>query len=111
MYYYLNDDHTYRLCESEEWANQFQQLSENDKKHIACDVLNGKMISTVWIGTNTSLKTDPPMVFETMVFDSNNTGVFAFGECLYEDEYSSWDDALEGHQKAIKWVLNGCKDE
>jgi hypothetical protein len=29
----------------------------------------------------------------------------------YCERYSTWDEALEGHNKAIEWVKDGCKDD
>ena len=40
-----------------------------------------------------------------MIKDDNN------GWLDYQQRYSTWQEALEGHQKAIEWVNNGCKEE
>lgn len=104
--YYLNDDHTYRPCEIEEWANQFRE--KNKIKRVASDSIKGKRISTVWLGIDLNsghFDTDKPLLFETMIFIEPGS------EDIYMDRYSSWDEALEGHKKAIQWVIDGCKEE
>jgi hypothetical protein len=38
--------------------------------------------------------------------------IFKGDNCLdYQERYSTWKEAEEGHQKAIEWIKNGCKDE
>ena len=29
----------------------------------------------------------------------------------YQVRYTTWHEAIEGHKKAVEWVLNGCKDD
>jgi hypothetical protein len=41
-----------------------------------------------------------------MVFDEPKSGTD-----IYMDRYTTWDEAIEGHKKAIQWVLDGCIDE
>ncbi len=101
-HYFLNPDHTYRPCDLMEWANQYQTL----KRHVAEDFINDCRISTVWLGTdhNFSYGGGPPLLFETMVFQPD------FHE-VYCDRYTTWAEAEEGHQKAVQWVKDGCKEE
>jgi len=71
-HYFLNDDHTTRECTVEEWANQLDDLSRKDKKHLACDDINGFRVSTVWLGLNHNYFVGEPLIFETMVFPDNS---------------------------------------
>ena len=53
-------------------------------------------VSTVFLGLDHAFGSGPPMLFETMVFGGK-----------YSDEqwrYSTWDEALEGHWKAVAMV-------
>jgi hypothetical protein len=84
---------------------QFEDMSMNDTKHIALDEINGKRISTVWLGLNHNYFGGKPLIFETMVFGERG------GHEEYMDRYSTWDEAVEGHKKAVAWVLNGCIEE
>lgn len=103
IYFYLNDDHSVRECTLEEWANQFEELSMADKKHVGMDEINDCDVSTVWLGMNHNYFGGRPLLFETMVFRGNS------GLEEYCERYSTWDEAVEGHRKAIDWVINGCK--
>lgn len=33
------------------------------------------------------------------------------GNDTYIDRYTTWDEALEGHKKAMAWVIDGCKED
>ena len=95
MKYYLNEDKTYRPAELMEWAEQF----ENMNRHVGSDMVDGKRVSTVWLGLDHSFGGDKPMLFETMVFSEHEPHTD-----IYMERYSTWDEAVEGHQKAIDWV-------
>jgi len=44
--------------------------------------------------------------FETMVFDKVGGGTD-----VYMRRYTTWEQAVEGHKKAVRWVRDGCNDE
>lgn len=101
--YFLNPDHTYRECSLMEWGNQLETIDV----HVAEDEINDCWVSTVWVGLDHKMQNwfgGPPLVFETMVFDKT-------GNDNYCKRYSTWEEAEEGHQLAIKWVKNGCKED
>jgi hypothetical protein len=105
-YYFLNEDHTYKPCTLMEWANQTDILWKENKKHVADEEINGKRVSTVWLGRDHNYLGGCPLLFETMVFDKQLAD-----SSIYMDRYTTWDEAVKGHQKAITWVLNGCKED
>ena len=100
-HYYLNDDHTYIKCDVRVWSQQFEEMSRKGTRHVADDVLMGYHISTVWLGLDHSFcGAPPPLVFETMVFEGGDS------TDLYMDRYSTWDEAVAGHERAKQWVLS-----
>ncbi|HEY2811797.1 MAG TPA: hypothetical protein VGJ00_10475 [Rhabdochlamydiaceae bacterium] len=105
-YYYLNDDHTIRPCTKEEWIDQCHEMYEGKtSKHVADDEINGYRVSTVWLVINHNFfKEGTPLLFETMVFDGKD-------ESIYCERHSTWDEAEEGHKKAMQWVKDGRNDE
>lgn len=103
-YYYLNEDHTTRPCTQEEYGEQYVLMTKNKLKHVACDTLNDCTISTVWLGINHAYDGEKPHIFETMIFSGVDTK-------NYQERYSTWEDAKEGHGRAIHWVLDGCKED
>ena len=107
-HYYLNDDHTYKPCSLMEWAAQVEKLWKKDGKHVADEMVNHKRVSTIWLGVDHNfIEIGPPLLFETMVFDEVEKG----GYTIYTDRYTTWEQAEEGHEKAIQWVLDGCEDD
>jgi hypothetical protein len=105
-HYFLNEDHTYRPCDLMEWANQIEDLWRENKKQVADEEINGKRVSTVWLGIDHNFLGGRPLLFETMVFDGPRGG-----SDIYMDRYTTWDEAVKGHQKAVGWVLNGCNED
>jgi len=99
-HYFLNEDHTYSPCDLMTWVTQLEGMD----RHVADEIINGKRVSTVWIGLNHNLGDGLPLVFETMIFNSERS------DC-YLDRYTTWDEAVAGHEKAKQWVLGGCKED
>lgn len=105
-YYYLLDENKnpYK-CTLREWGEWFQDSRGDDRRRVAEDEIDGKRISTVFLGMDHNLYGEGrPLIFETMVFDEN-------GHEMYTNRYSLWEESLNGHEKAKEWVKNGCKDE
>jgi hypothetical protein len=98
MFYYLNEDHSVRVCSSDEWSNQFEEMRRKGTHHVACDQVGKHSVSTVFLGNNHNLYLGKPLIFETMVF----AGDSAIDD--YCERYSTWDEAIEGHKKAIEWA-------
>ena len=71
-------------------------LDQPDYKRVAQDTLpNGRWVSTVWLGLDHSFGDDgPPLIFETMVFPSEED----FAE-LWCERYATLEQALEGHAR------------
>ena len=104
-HYFLNEDHSVRHCEFMEWAEQFKKMSHADTRHVGNDMINGHHVSTVWLGLDHNYYGGPPLIFETMVFHGYSC------DDIYMDRYTTWEQAVEGHKKAIQWVRDGCKEE
>jgi len=101
MWYILDNNHklvTSTGIESSKW------MEENPKrKTVGYDKLkdiNGDdvRVSTVFLGLDHSWNgSKPPILWETMIFGGQN-------DQAYQERYSSYEDALEGHQKAINFI-------
>lgn len=71
----------------EEWA---ERVVDADYKRVALTQVGPVLVSTVWIGTNTSLF-GPPLIFETMGMPA----------CKLYARYSSLDAAKAGHDEIV----------
>lgn len=96
LYYYLNDDHSFIPCRINEWSNQIESM---DRKIVKDTIIDGYLASTVWLGFDHSIE-GKPLLFQTKVFDSNQKRYV-----LYYSFYCTWNEAVEGHYKAIQWVF------
>jgi hypothetical protein len=74
-------------------------------RQVALDEVDGKKISTVWLGINYNFNGDKPKILETMVFEKESHSD------IYCVRYSTWEEAEKGHAKAIEWVKAGCVEE
>jgi hypothetical protein len=100
-------------CTLSEWA---MWDPEHVKRIIGRHETETHLVSTVflgldhgWIGLDTR-----PIWFETMIFDKTQrhelelggklTGTWTIGESVYEERYSTLEEAEQGHQAAIAWL-------
>lgn len=102
MYYKLDKNKNVVPCSFEEWGHQHEEMERNKIKHIGDEIVDDKRISTVFLGL--CFNKEIPRVFETIVFDENGKGI-------YQDKYSTWKEAEEGHEIAIQWVKDRYKNE
>ena len=108
-FYKLDENKNVKPCTAAQWAQQLEDMRSNNSKHVADECIGDIRISTVWLGLDHGFnlhnsKNYRPLVFETMVFKDGN-GL----EC-YCRRYSTWEEAELGHERAIQWVREGCKE-
>ncbi len=74
-------------------------LSDRDYKVVKQDHIGGWFISTVWLGLDHSFNPhEDPLIFETMIFKSDGPR----GQDHYMARYSTEEQALRGHEYALK---------
>ena len=77
----------------EEWGT-IREFHKTVKQQHLC----GMYISTVFIGMNMGFGDTPPLIYETMVFKDGEWNE------EYIDRYTTREEALAGHARAIEWV-------
>lgn len=81
----------------DQWADLF---GNDDYRRVAEDRIAGMWVSTVWLGIDHNFRPDdPPLIFETMVFDHSE-----HGERLVEldcGRYPSEAAAVAGHTEVV----------
>lgn len=83
-----------------------QKLISSPARIIKQETVNNKFISTVHIVFNHNSDPDGlPLIFETMVFPNSEDF-----EDEYCERYSSLEDALAGHQRAVTYVQGVTND-
>ncbi len=74
------------------WAQWF----ETSNRRVALTELSGKTVSTVFLGIDHRFFGDgPPLLFETMTFGDDEEGC---------ERTSSWEEAEEAHDRAVKAI-------
>ena len=71
------------------WETRFDLKTEKD----------GYLISTVDLGLDYSFRYGPPLYYETMIFKKNGDEIDFFG--LYIEQYSTENEAREGHKRTV----------
>jgi hypothetical protein len=106
MFYKLDKNKNVVPSSMEEWATFIEGTFPANYKHVGDDIVNGHRVSTVFLGLcqNFDFRDKTPIVFETMVFQNDRSDI-------YQERYATWKQAEEGHQRAIEWVKNGCKED
>ena len=75
------------------WVRNFEKGTD---RHVAADKIGDVRVSTVFLGLDHSWGDGPPLLFETMIFEGPHDG--------YQERYSTWEQAEEGHKRAVKMV-------
>ena len=77
-----------------------QWMGTSLRRRVGSDEpIPGVKVSTVFLGLDHSWDDGPPVLWETMIFGGQ------FDE--YQERYTSFNDAKEGHAKAVLMVLEG----
>jgi hypothetical protein len=73
-------------------------LENYDNRIIAIDYINDYKVSTIFLAYDMGFKNEK-LLFETMIFSPE-------GDVIenYQKRYSTYEQAEEGHQEAIKWL-------
>ena len=106
MWYLLDENNQPYPVEIKELTTE--NTSKN--KVVQQDTLpNGKFVSTVFLGLDHGFsgRNKPgykPVLWETMVFPDDESGADE-----YMERYTSYEDALEGHKRALEYA-NSSKD-
>jgi hypothetical protein len=105
MYYLLDENKQPYQVSLEESLSVYENP---EMKIVQQDRLpNGKFVSTVFLCMDHSWNRNPdhkPVLFETMVFPDVTSGADE-----YMERYTSYEDALEGHKRALEYA-NSSKD-
>jgi hypothetical protein len=91
-YYALDEDgNPVPVQDLDEWARSFRGNNMVDHTTL------GKVsVSTVFLGMNHQYGGGPPLLFETMIFGGKYEG--------YQVRYSTRDEAIAGHRRAVEMV-------
>jgi hypothetical protein len=99
LFYKLDDNKNVVHCTLREYT---EFIDEN--KIIKQEDIEEYFISTVFLGIDHCCMEYRIEVFETMIFKNGEW------RDIYCSRYATYNEALEGHKKAVEWVKDGCKD-
>ncbi len=94
-YYVLDGHNPKEVDDILGWAASF----EDTKSRVVDQTKIGESeISTVFLGLNHRYGEGEPLLFETMIFGGKEDG--------FQERYSTWDEAVKGHEIACNMVKN-----
>jgi len=100
MWYILDENNkpvASHAMESASWMDK-----NPERKAVAQEYINDVFISTVFLGLDHKnygwLSNETPILWETMIFGGEHD--------QYQERYTSYEDALKGHQTALNLVNN-----
>ena len=79
------------IIEAATWLDKNPERKAVKQEHI-----DDVFISTVFLGLDHAWDSDVPVLWETMIFGGEHD--------QYQDRYTSYEDALEGHEKALTLI-------
>ena len=71
-------------------------------RSVALTDVGDVCVSTIFLVVNHNYGNGPPLLFETMIFGGP--------EDQFQQRYSTWDEAVEGHEKIRAWVRRDYKE-
>ena len=90
--HYILENKIPKACSLLEWGRWFEKA----ERHVAKDTIKGVDVSTVFLGLDHNYFGGPPLLFETMIFGGEHDD--------YQERYTTWDEALLGHGRALALV-------
>ena len=99
QHYILDKDKKVVLVDRMTWAKWFEtskgRILKQDFFEVSVSGLKAEVqVSTVFLGLDHQWGDGPPLIFETMIFGGPKN--------QYQDRYSTYEEALAGHEKALK---------
>lgn len=97
MTHYTLDADGYPVEEPDvlKWAKWFESATADQSRVVARTELPGDVIvSTVFLGLDHGWGFGKPVLWETMIFKGDEDG--------YQERYSSHEEALQGHERAVR---------
>ena len=83
----------------QKWAFDFESYNNNIILQTHIGWFRKIHISTVWLGLNHQYGDGPPLIFETMISGGSLD--------QYQERYSTKNEALIGHKRAVKFARLG----
>lgn len=74
------------------------EIKNEPKKALKQEYINDIYVSTVFLGLDHSFQSQIPLLWETMIFGGRHD--------QYQTRYSSYEDAIKGHEVAVNLVKN-----
>ncbi len=91
MYYILQGKQVSPIDDMTIWATNL-----SSSRSIGNDTIGNSVISTVFLGINHRHGEGEPLLFETMIFQGKHD--------QYQERYSTYEEAEEGHKRAVEMV-------
>lgn len=83
----------------------FKTFMEGGKGVVRTVLIDGTVVSTVFLGLDYNFMCGPPVLFETMIFEGNEETY------SYRERYCTHEEALKGHEKAVRYATTGELDD
>ena len=71
-------------------------MNNEDNRIVNKTGIGDVKVSTMFLGINHSLDHEAPILFETMIFGGKQD--------QYQERYSTWDEAEQGHKLACELI-------
>lgn len=92
--FYILDGHRPIKTNLETWARWIEGADPH--RRVVETYVDDICVSTVFLGLDHSFNHGPPMIFETMIFGGEHDEK--------QWRYSTWDEAVAGHDRAVRLV-------
>lgn len=85
------------------WSQEF----ETDDRHVGSTKIGNLWVSTVFVGLNMSIDKDTPLIYETMVFNQDESRTDDDPSDFFCERYQTEEQAIGGHERIVQQILTG----
>lgn len=100
IFYKLDENKKVVPASVEEFEEVVMQQKKVKQENVTGKKGKNRYVSTVFLGLDYSLGQRRKEFFETMIFEREGGKVVN----NYQERYSTYEEALEGHQKAVEYA-------
>lgn len=94
MWYKLDKNRNPVPCADGEYPKK--DVTNENEWRVGNDMIDDVHVSTVFLGLDHRFGEGEPILFETMIFGGKHDE--------YQERYCTWNEAAEGHKRAIELV-------
>lgn len=90
------------ITDSVKWGKWMERQKGTTRRRVGLTKVGIYWVSTTFLGMDHNIYDEgPPLLFETMIFESENLSAAVRDALNYQERYPTWELAEVGHEEAV----------